>query len=50
MATRRLMTQKSTDNLLKSMLVISRTVNHVLETRAIDPSASRPPGTLPLLI
>ena len=36
MAARRLMTEKNTDNLLKSMLVISRTINHVLETRAIE--------------
>ena len=38
MATRRLMTEKNTDNLLKSMLVISRTIKHVLETRAIEVS------------
>jgi DNA-binding MarR family transcriptional regulator len=36
MAARRLMTEKNADNLLKSMLVISRTINHVLETRAIE--------------
>jgi DNA-binding MarR family transcriptional regulator len=36
MATRRLLTARNTDDLLKSLLVISRTIQHVLETRAIE--------------
>ena len=38
MAARRPMTQKNTDSLLKSLLVISRTIDHVLENRAIEVS------------